>query len=452
EASLRRATHYDFWSDSLRRSILLDAKADLLVYGMAERALLEIAQRLEAAEESAREVKSFSGVLNGIPGTVYAGRETDLPVESRIITLPSHEEIQADPRALLTATMELEDQVHQGSAWAVQRTGDRLVILTPPADPLTTEEMDRLYNLPFTRTPHPTYRETIPAMEMLAASVTTHRGCGGGCAFCSLALHQGRRISSRSDRSIVDEVHRLTGAPQWRGSLSDVGGPSANMWGAVCARGNDRCRRPSCLVPEICRHFRVDQDGMVGLLRTLKNIPGVEHVRVASGLRHDLALTAPKALKALVSEFVGGQLKVAPEHSSDRVLKLMRKPGIRVFEKFMDFFQKESRRAGKEQYLVPYLLSALPGCTDADMKSLADWLKERSWRPRQVQCFIPTPGTLATAMYFAGESSDGQPIFVARTDAQRQRQHRIFGLPKEESGGKRVIGRKGIKSRRREDE
>lgn len=432
EASLRRVTHYDFWGDALRRSILLDAKADLLVYGLAERAVLEIATRLEAIGPGSREKGLFTRHLAGIPGTAFVGQEADLPVSAPIIHLPAHEEILADPRALLTATLKLEAQVHQGSDWAVQKTGGRLIILTPPAPPLTTPEMDRLYCLPFTRRAHPTYSQPIPALDMLAGSVTTHRGCGGGCAFCSLAGHQGRRISSRSAQSVRDEVARMARGYGWTGSLTDVGGPTANMWGAVCTQKEPPCRRPSCLFPEICRHFQVDQGAFIELLRSLKNLPEVNHVRVASGLRYDLALKDPKALQALVAEFVGGQLKVAPEHVVDGVLKLMRKPGLRVFQRFLDIFTQESRQAGKEQYLIPYLMSGLPGCTDADMAAMADWLKKRGWRPRQVQCFIPTPGTLATAMYYAQATPDGRPLYVARTDAQRQKQHSRFGLTQDE--------------------
>jgi len=431
EASMRRATHYDFWTDKLRRSILLDSKADLLVYGMAERAVLEVAQRLGgmAACRVPRDV------LQGLRGTAFAlshgsdssdrTHRTDR-TDGTCWPLPSHEEIEADPKKLMAATLLLERQVHNGTAWAVQAAGDQSVVFAPPAEPLSTEELDALYALPFTRQAHPSYCEPIPAVEMIQFSVTTHRGCAGGCSFCSLALHQGRRIRSRSAASILTEVSRLTEHPKWKGSLSDVGGPTANMWGARCTGDPASCRRVSCLFPAICRNLKPDQSALAELLRAIARLPGVKHLRTASGVRHDLAMLADDYVRALVGEFVGGQLKLAPEHRCDSVLRLMRKPRFEAFERFLTVFERVSREAGKEQYVVPYLMSAFPGCTDADMRELARWLKQRGWRPQQVQCFIPTPGTVATAMYWAGIDPDGKPIHVARTDAERLRQHRIL--------------------------
>lgn len=420
EASLRRATHYDFWSDQIRRPILLDSKADLLVYGMGERAVLEVATRL-------RQEPGSPVVLRGIPGTAWTARRDTLELDSNeALLLPSHEEIEEDSRKLMTATLVLERHVHEGFRRAVQAVGDRTVVIEPPARPLTTSELDTLYALPFTRRAHPAYKEPIPAVEMIQFSVTTHRGCGGGCSFCSLALHQGRRIASRSAESILHEVTELTGNPEWKGSLTDIGGPSANMWGAKCLRDPARCRRASCLTPAPCRHFRANQRALIDLLCAVSRIPGVNHVRVASGVRHDLALQEPEYVDVLTGRFTGGQLKVAPEHLCDEVLRLMRKPPFQVFLEFMTVFERESRQARKEQYLVPYLISAFPGCTDAHMRELARWLRERGWKPQQVQCFIPTPGTVATAMFYAGVDPDGNPIHVARTDAQRLRQHGIL--------------------------
>ena len=431
EASMRRATHYDFWSNKLRRSILLDSKADLIAYGMAERAVIEIAQRLRSGQAD----------LRGIAGTVFVGApEADIPQGAPVLRLPSHEEIEAAPKKLMETTLALERQVHQGATWAVQTSGGRSVIFAPPALPLTTEELDELYALPFTRQPHPSYQQTVPAVEMIRFSITSHRGCAGGCSFCALALHQGRRISSRSAKSMLAEASRLTEHPDWRGSLTDVGGPSANMWGATCAADPALCRRVSCLWPSICPHFRADQAGLARLLRDIARLPNVKHVRTASGVRHDLALKAKPYVRALVEEFVGGQLKLAPEHNSDRVLRLMRKPPFGAFEQFLAAFERFSCKAGKEQYVVPYLISAFPGCTDADMRDLAKWLKGRGWNPQQVQCFIPTPGTVATAMYYAGIDPEGNTIPVARTDAERLRQHRILV-----GGGE---GREGAKAQR----
>ncbi|MBN2309837.1 MAG: radical SAM protein, partial [Candidatus Hydrogenedentes bacterium] len=394
-----------------------------VVYGMGERAVLEIARRLDAAPAGA----DTRAVLHGVPGTAFAGTAAAAPGgDAPAIELPSHEAILSDPAKLMAATLALERQVHQATAWAYQDCGSRRVFFAPPAAPLSPEELDRLCELPFTRGPHPDYDKPIPAADMVQFSVTGHRGCGGGCSFCSLALHQGRRIRSRTAGSIRREVAQMTRHPDWKGSVTDVGGPSANMWGARCTADPAACMRSSCLTPAICPSFRADQAGLVRLLRSVERVPGVRHLRVASGVRFDLALEDEAYVRALVARYVGGQLKVAPEHASDRVLALMRKAPFSAFERFLTVFERESRRAGKEQYVVPYLLSALPGCTDDDMRALARWLKARGWKPQQVQCFIPTPGTVATAMYWAGIDTEGRPIPVARTDAERLRQHRIL--------------------------
>ncbi len=420
EASLRRITHYDFWTDALRKPIILDAKADAVVYGMGERALIDIALRLERGSD-----------LTGIPGTVTAPTGSAAEAVDAGVVFPGHEEIVADPKLLMRATLLMEKQVHDGTDRAVQRVGDRLVVVEPPAERLTTAEMDRLYALPFARTAHPAYGKPIPAEEMIRDSVTSHRGCGGGCSFCTLALHQGRRISSRSRVSIEEEVGRMAESPGFRGQITDVGGPSANMWGARCAREDTVCKRPSCMTPTVCPHFRMDQKAHLDLLRRLRRMPGVKGVRVASGVRFDLAMQDMQALQGYLREFVGGQLKIAPEHVCDTVLRLMRKPGIRVFEEFLSVFSRESERAGKEQYVIPYLMSAFPGTTDEDMRALGRWLAARGWKPRQVQCFIPIPGAVATAMYVAGITPDGKPVHVARTDEERLRQHRILMPPEE---------------------
>jgi len=416
EASLRRASHYDFWADALRRSLLLDSKADLLVYGMAERAILEIAARLDKGKP-----------LADIAGTVRAlGKDEPGPDAARVVVLPSHEAIAAEPRQLMTATLAVERQVHEGTRYALQESGGRRVLLMPPAAPLAREELEAVYRLPFTRQAHPSYTEPIPALEMIQFSITGHRGCGGGCSFCSLALHQGRRIVSRGKQSILDEAAELAAHPDWKGSITDVGGPSANMWGARCRIEGKGCRRASCLTPEICRHFESRQGELRALLDAVARVPGVRHVRVASGIRHDLAMAEPSYVRALVARYTGGQLKLAPEHAGEQVLKLMRKPPFGVFERFLTVFEKETRSAGKEQYVVPYLLTGFPGCTEADMRALAAWLRKRGWKPRQVQCFVPTPGTVATAMFWAGIDPEGKPIHVARTDAARLRQHHIL--------------------------
>lgn len=430
EASLRRASHYDFWSDKLRRSILLDSKADLLVYGMGERAILEVAQRLD---RSAAANDKASLLLRGISGTAFAASSLDslrtgetMPDAADCIILPSHEDILAEPKALMTATLALEQQVHQGTHWATQQSGNRWVVLTPPAAPLTEQELDALYQMPFARRPHPSYKLPIPAADMIQFSITAHRGCAAGCTFCSITLHQGRQVQSRSENSLIEEAKAMTRHRDWKGSISDVGGPTANMWGAKCTADPATCRRKDCLFPRQCPHFKVNDERAVRLLRKIVSLNGIKHVRVASGIRYDINTQDNTYLRALVREFVGGQLKVAPEHINDNVLKLMRKPAGKYFEQFLELFASESISAGKEQYVIPYLISAFPGCTDSDMKELAQWLKKRGWRPQQVQCFIPTPGTVATAMYYAGIDEKGNPIPVARTDCERLKQHHIL--------------------------
>lgn len=429
EASLRRISHYDFWTDTLRRPLFLDAKADLILYGMAERSLLTLARLLEENPEALRTAETFA-IFRQLSGAAFACREQDLPQilppHMPRLGLPSHERIQAAPDLLVQATRLLERHVHQGRHWAVQPCGDRIVLLAPPCAPLTQDEMDALYDLPYSRSAHPAYTEPIPAMDMIAWSVTTHRGCGGGCSFCSLALHQGRGISSRSRTSILSEAQRLTSHAHWSGGLSDVGGPSANMWQAACVKPDGECARNSCLHPAVCPFFKVDQQAGIALLEKLRHIPGMRHVRVASGVRFDLLLQDRDAARTLIQRFVGGQLKLAPEHCADFVLRLMRKPRFAVFENILDIFQDESARAGKKQFIVPYLMSAFPGCTTQDMHKLAGWLRSKGWRPQQVQCFVPTPGTMATAMYFAETDDKGEKIFVAKTDAQRLEQHRVL--------------------------
>ncbi|WP_085097902.1 YgiQ family radical SAM protein [Desulfovibrio gilichinskyi] len=422
EASLRRVSHFDFWTDKVRKTILMDSKADLLIYGMGERAMLEAADRLSQAAEPSNKV------LRNINGTAFMGNIEDVPADAEVINLPSHQEIIDNPQMLMKATLLLEEQVHHGKSWAIQKTDNRHVVITPPSPYLTTAELDWLYTLPFARLPHPTYegKGRIPAADMIEFSITSHRGCGGGCSFCSIAMHQGRHIRSRSKKSILNEAAEMNSHVDFRGSISDIGGPSANMWNAKCSLERDICKRKSCLVPNVCPNFKYDQKANLDLLKQVKNIEGIKHVRVASGVRFDLGLKDRTSLREIFKEFVGGQLKVAPEHISPAVLKHMRKPDLPVFESFLELFKAESSKAGKDQYVIPYLMSAFPGCTDADMRMLADWLKSKGWSPKQVQCFIPTPGTVAAAMYYTGTSPEGERIFVARTDAQRLKQHGIL--------------------------
>jgi radical SAM superfamily enzyme YgiQ (UPF0313 family) len=479
EASMRRAAHYDFWTDTLRRPLLLDAKADITVYGMGERSIKAIAHLAQSLEKAVHDkslserpdpaqpaTETFQPLsrtalvkacrhLPGISLTASIAEAQDWFMENKITAheLPAFTNLSANPSLLLRATLDLEKISHQGKTYAIQRCGDRMLIIAPPAAPLSTEELDAVHALPFTRLPHPACQEAIPAWESVRASIQSHRGCAGGCAFCSLAQHQGRRISSRSRKSILAEASAIAGGcitqtmdtapphpdqtasspqkrkkiPAWAGSISDVSGPSANMWQARCLLSADKsCPRPSCLHPRPCPLFQVDQGLGIALLREISSLPGVRHVRVAGGIRIDLALQDQSALAAYAAEFTGGQLKTAPEHISPDVLLLMRKPAPELFEKFLHGFNAACRAAGKEQYVIPYLMSAHPGCSEADMRSLSAWLKARNWKPRQVQCFIPTPGTVSTAMFYSGLGPDFSPIPVARTDAERLRQHRLL--------------------------
>lgn len=450
EASLRRVSHYDFWSDSLRKSILPDSKADLLLCGMGEESILALANLAEALKDSSGQDKigperdafrkNLSKAASTLPGAVtlhsagaLAQICADLPEAP--VPLATHNEILQAPGLLVKNTVELELHSNQGKRFLTQGVDQRTLLLAPPPAPVSCETLDKIYSLPYSRLPHPAYREAIPAWEMIRTSITTHRGCGGGCSFCSLALHQGRKLSSRSKESILAEARLIAAgpeqqqgkkAPKWAGSISDVGGPSANMWQGYCAFDPERCRRASCLFPKACPHFKVDQGGCVDLLREVGGQEGVRHVRVASGVRYDMVLKDHKALAAYSMEFTGGQLKVAPEHISSTVLNYMRKPERPLFEQFITEFKKLSAEAGKEQYVIPYLISAFPGCTTEHMKELKNWLKVRGWSPKQVQCFIPTPGTVATAMYYASEDPEGNKIYVAKSDKERMAQHYIL--------------------------
>ncbi|MBT4822858.1 MAG: YgiQ family radical SAM protein, partial [Lentisphaerae bacterium] len=406
----RRAAHYDFWTDRLRRSILLDAKADLIAYGMSEQTIMTIADRVRNGEP-----------LEAIPGTCGLGTP---PADAR--ALPSFEEIQTTPECLLGASQAIEEQVHHGVGTLVQAHGTRHLVINPPAPLLDTAALDDVYDLPFTRRTHPSYALPVPAEEMIRWSITAVRGCGGGCTFCALALHQGRRVRSRSSQSVLKEVRALTKHPQWKGAISDIGGPTANLWGATCDIAPTDCHRPSCLFPSRCRHLRLSQKDYLSLLRQAKSQPGVKHVRVGSGIRFDLAIEDPAFCDGLTAEFVGGQLKLAPEHSVAHVLRLMRKTDFTLFERFRKLFTSANRRAAKEQYIVPYVMSAFPGCRVEDMKALATWFRQQGWRPQQVQCFVPTPGTIATAMFYSEHAPDGTSIHVARTDREREKQHALL--------------------------
>jgi len=455
EASLRRLAHYDYWSDKVRRSILLDAKADFLVFGMGERPLLEIlrvlaevAQRAtgELSNDVARESRvAGQGLwkthdviarLRAIRGVAYRLGASESPPTENTLVLPSYEEVAADKRAFaeMTRLAHLETNPYNARR-LVQYHGREAVVVNPPALPLSEAEMDRVHGLPFTRRPHPLYGDQkIPAFEVVKHSIQIMRGCFGGCTFCSITAHEGRVIQSRSPESILAEIRRLSEDPSFKGVVSDLGGPTANMYRMNCRRPDVRakCRRLSCVHPTICKLLDVDHGPLVELLRKAADQEGVKKVLVASGVRMDLALRGPAYMKQLVEHHVGGHLKVAPEHVDARVLALMKKPSIQGFEAFARRFGELSRAAGKEQYLVPYFISGHPGCDLEAMIRLAVFLKRTGYRPRQVQDFIPTPFDLATCMYHTGlDPMTGQAVYVARTSTERrwQRALMLFHLP-----------------------
>lgn len=436
EASLRRLAHYDFWEDKLRRSILLDAKADLLIYGMGERPLLELAQRLRAGEpvEAIRDLR----------GSCYAVRQAP----ETALLLPSWEQVTADKAAFVQAQrlIEQEQNPYCGRLHA-QPHADRLVVCNPPALPLTTQELDAVYALPFSREPHQRYREQIPAFEQIKCSLTTHRGCFGGCSFCAITMHQGKFIQSRSAASVQREVNQLSAKGWFKGQISDLGGPTANMYGLACAAqdGGHGCRRPSCLYPAICPNLNCSDGQAVGLLRKVRSMQGVRQVVVSSGIRYDLLERQPDYFRELVAHHVGGLLKVAPEHLVREVTVMMRKPDSAVFERFLARFRDESNRSGKRQAVVPYLMAGHPGCTVASMVELASALHRLRLQVEQVQEFTPTPGTAASCMYYTGiDPASGRAVYIARSDRERRLQKGVllWHLPEEQA---RV--RKGLQER-----
>jgi len=418
EASLRRFAHYDYWDDSVRRSILFDSKADLLVYGMGERPLLELAVRL-------REGEPFSSITE-VRGTACVSREPLAVGES----LPSYEEVQASRPAYSKAFRVMSGALNPLQAKVlVQEHANRFLVCNPPSIPMTTAELDSLYALPFTRLPHPVYSEPIPAWDQIKSSVTTHRGCYGGCSFCAITMHQGKSIQCRSIASIAAEVERMTNAQWFRGVVSDLGGPTANMYATRCGAvdGGSSCSRQSCLYPDLCSQLRVDDRLLTKMLSSVRSLRAVRHVTVTSGIRYDLLVRQPDYFRELIAHHVGGLLKVAPEHCSEKVLRLMRKPKPKIFEDFLRIFREECGRLGKRYGVVPYLMSGHPGTTLSDMVDLALFLRRNRLRVEQVQQFTPSPGTLATCVYYTGSDPfSGDEIYVALTDREKQQQKALL--------------------------
>ncbi len=480
EASLRRIAHYDYWSDKVRRSVLLDSRADLLVYGNAERAIVEIAHRLAAGEpvHEIRDLRGTAFVRKRVPEgwRVIDSTTVDLPgpvqphpnpyedvrdaacsndeidirqgedvvrildkVEDQrpaVIRIPAYEQVREDPVLYAHASRVLHKETNPHNARPlVQAHGDREVWLNSPPLPLETEELDWVFELPYTRLPHSSYGDArIPAYEMIRHSVNIMRGCFGGCTFCSITEHEGRIIQNRSQDSIVREVEKIRDtSPGFTGVISDLGGPTANMWRLACKSREieARCRKLSCVYPGICKNLNTDQAPLVALYREVRELPGIKKVLIASGLRYDIAVETPEYVEELVTHHVGGYLKIAPEHTEDGPLSKMMKPGIGTYDRFKAMFEKYSKAAGKEQYLIPYFIAAHPGTSDSDMMNLALWLKRNRFRADQVQTFYPSPMATATAMYFSGKnplrrvSRDSDTMPTVKGLSQR-RLHKAF--------------------------
>ena len=423
EASMRRLTHYDYWQDKLMPSILVDSGADLLVYGMGEQAMTEISRKVEG-----QQLKGEKSPIHDVPQTAYLTSDKHEWPEDAIM-LASHEEALRDKRAHAEnfRLIEIEsNKIYQTTL--VQPVGKQYVVVNPSYPPLTTEQLDAIYDLPYTYMPHPKYKDKhIPAYEMIKWSVCMHRGCFGGCSFCTISAHQGKQIVSRSKASILRQIERLSQLPEWHGVISDLGGPSANMYGM---HGKDKslceqCARPSCLQPAICKNLNQDFGPIIDIYKTVDRLPYVKHAFVGSGIRYDL-MSEPYA-RQLITRHVSGRLKVAPEHSSDAVLKVMRKPSWANYLRFRELFLRINKEAGLNQQLIPYFISSHPGCTKRDMAMLAEETKKMHYRPEQVQDFTPTPMTLSTTMFYTGINPyTREPIYVARTSEEKKQQNQYF--------------------------
>ena len=413
EASLRRIAHFDYWSEQVRPSMLAASKADLLAFGKGEATIVAIARRLAAGQPvtALRELRGVAYLL---------GASETLPVwPGETLALPSLEDVTRDPMAFARMTRTFHHETNPFNAKRLtQAHGDRTLVLNPPCLPIGEAEMDAIYDLSYTRRPHPRYAEPIPAHTMIKDSVQIMRGCFGGCTFCSITMHEGRVIQSRSPRSVLAEVQAIAADPAFKGTISDLGGPTANMYQMRCTRPEVEavCKRLSCIHPTICKLLGTSHAPTIELMRRARAVPGVKRVHIASGIRMDLANLDDAYVDELVTHHVGGHLKVAPEHQSDRVLALMKKPSHREFETFAGKFRRASKRAGKEQYLVPYFIASHPGSRVEDMIELAVFLKKHGYRPRQVQDFIPAPMDIATCIYHTGID----PLTMAPVDTVKK--------------------------------
>jgi uncharacterized radical SAM protein YgiQ len=436
EASLRRLAHYDYWSDKVRRSILLDAKADLVAFGMGEDSILEIARRF-AAGETVRDLRDMRGMAYVLGAKESEERFGDPAAEPGFLRLPDFQTVASDKPAFAEATKIIHNETNPYNAKGLVQFHDRqAVVCNPPRFPISQQAMDSIYGLPYSRRPHPSYTEKIPAFEMIKDSVTIMRGCFGGCTFCSITTHQGRIIQSRSHDSVISEIETMAADPEFKGVISDIGGPTANMYEMRCSRPEveAKCRRQSCVHPTICKLLGTDHGPLVKLMKDARETPGIKKVFVASGIRMDLARRSPEYMQDLVRHHVGGHLKVAPEHSDAGVLDLMRKPASDDFEQFAEVFNRESAAAGKKQYIIPYYIASHPGSDLNAMIDLALFLKRNGYRPDQVQDFIPAPFDVATAMYYTGiDPFTKKPVYVAQHLRDRKLQRALMQFFKPEN-------------------
>jgi len=438
EASLRRIAHYDYWSDTVRRSILLDAKADLLVFGMGERPIWEIARRLRDGEtiDQLRDIRGTAVPVSKLEAEALAQDPSQHAADGRVVIMPSFEDVRADKKKYALASRILHFETNPRNARPLLQR-DRFdlggVWFNPPALPLETADMDELYDLPFNRAPHPMYGDaSVPAFETVKNSLVIMRGCFGGCTFCSITEHEGRVIQNRSADSVLRELRAMRRQGEWNGVVSDLGGPTANMYQMRCEdeKYESRCRRLSCVHPDICKHLKTDHGPLIDLMKRVREEPGVKHVHIASGVRTDLVVDGTRGaeyLDALTRHHVGGQLSVAPEHVSEDTLRLMKKPPIESYDRFTEAFRCASEAAGKEQYLIPYFISGHPGSTLHDMIAQAQYLKKKGYRPRQVQDFIPTPMSLAATMYHTGlDPITMKPCYTAKGLREKRMQKALL--------------------------
>ena len=454
EASLRRVSHYDYWQDQLKPCILCDSGADMITYGMGEKTTIEMARRLSEGLKITE--------IRDVPQTVYLSRKEDIPggITENDIVLNSHEECLRNKRAQAENFRNVEEQSNMMHAKRiVQGVGGRYVVVNPPYPPMTTEELDASFDLPYTRLPHPKYKgKRIPAYDMIKFSVNIHRGCFGGCAFCTISAHQGKFISCRSKESILREVKQVIEMPDFKGNLSDLGGPSANMYGMSGRNKNacEKCKRPSCIHPQICPNLNTDHSKLLDIYHAVDALPGIKHSYIGSGVRYDLLLhrskdeasnqAAMQYTRELITRHVSGRLKVAPEHTSERVLYLMRKPSFNQFYDFKRIFDRINREENLRQQIIPYFISSHPGCHEEDMAELAVLTKNLDFHLEQVQDFTPTPMTNATETWYTGyDPYTLEPIFSAKTQKEKlaQRQYFFWYKPEERRGIEQSLRRIG---------